>query len=149
MFYVRKDRLLEISDLLDEIWSKNTVAEKYDEYTTQVEVVNWFEKTYPDVLIYHAGNEGKRSKITGHRLKMMGVRAGVPDLTICWAEGGYHGLYIELKSEKGKVSVDQKKTIDKLRKADYLVAISRTYEETVTLIYLYMEGKVVRDNDKN
>lgn len=39
---------------------------------------------YPELeLLYHIPNEGKRSKVTGGRLKALGLKSGVPDLFVC------------------------------------------------------------------
>lgn len=53
---------------------------------------------YPELaLLYHIPNGGKRDAKTATILKRQGVKAGVPDLHLPVARGGYHGLYIELK----------------------------------------------------
>ena len=38
----------------------------------------------------------------------MGVKAGVSDLFLAYPNPNFHGLWIELKSEKGKKSPEQK-----------------------------------------
>ena len=53
----------------------------------------------------HVGNGEWRHKVTGGRLKAMGVRAGVPDLLI-WLPGG-SGFGVELKAGTGKLSPAQ------------------------------------------
>ena len=66
----------------------------------------------PDVLWFHIPNGEHRSKITGARLKRMGVRAGVADLMIAWrGPFGQHWqaevLWIELKAAKGRPRLAQ------------------------------------------
>lgn len=57
---------------------------------------------YPELrLMYHIPNGGARSKATAGRLKAEGVKAGVPDICLPVSRDGYHGLYIELKRERG------------------------------------------------
>ena len=47
---------------------------------------------------YHVPNGGQRSKATAAALKGQGVKAGVSDLVVALARGGYHGLYLEFKA---------------------------------------------------
>ncbi|UPT53260.1 nuclease [Synechococcus phage Yong-L1-251] len=48
--------------------------------------------------IYHVPNGGQRSKKTASDLKRQGVRAGVSDLPVRQARGGWFGLYLEFKA---------------------------------------------------
>ena len=48
-------------------------------------------------LLFHIPNGELRDKGTAVRLKQQGVSAGVPDLLLPVARGGYHGLWLELK----------------------------------------------------
>lgn len=91
----------------------------------QIELMKWFNLAYPEFsvvvsalrggnivlvrtsLFYHIPNGKQRDKITGGRLKMMGVSPGVPDLFFCLNNGENSGLYIELKSKLGKLSPEQ------------------------------------------
>lgn len=68
------------------------------------------EGKHPELkLLYHIPNEGKRSKATGGRMRAEGLKAGVPDLCLPVARGKYHGLYIEMKREKGSKHTDVQK----------------------------------------
>lgn len=50
-----------------------------------------FSGKYPELtLLYHIPNEGKRSLKEGARMKAEGLKAGVPDLCLPVARGGYH-----------------------------------------------------------
>ena len=71
------------------------------EHDEQVALIAACEATYsrhPELrLLFAIPNGGQRNKATAGRLKAEGVRAGVPDLFLPIARGGYHGLFIELK----------------------------------------------------
>ena len=72
------------------------------------------EKQHPELaLLFHVPNGGRRDVIEAAHLKAQGVRAGVPDLCLPVARGGYHGLYIELKAARGRVQDTQREWIDR------------------------------------
>lgn len=48
--------------------------------------------------IYHVPNGGVRSYKTAVAMKRQGVKAGVSDLPVRQARGGWHGLYLEFKA---------------------------------------------------
>lgn len=53
-------------------------------------------------------NEGKRSPREGKRLKDEGMLPGAFDLFIAYPKGEYCGLWLEFKSEGGRVSKEQR-----------------------------------------
>lgn len=102
----------------------------------------WASGKYPELdLMHHIPNGGKRSKSEAARFKAQGVKAGVPDIFLPCARGGYHGLYIELKRTKGgKLSAAQKEWIDALRGQDYKVIVCYGFDEAREVIISYLEG---------
>ena len=68
----------------------------------QAAVIEYCE--FIHVPVFHIPNGGYRNAREAANLKRQGVKAGVPDLCIPVAKGGYHGLYIEMKTKKGKLS---------------------------------------------
>lgn len=89
------------------------------EHDEQVELINWFRDTYKGVLIYAtpnganlAGQAGKRS-VQWRHLQAEGAMAGIPDLHIPeW------DLWIEMKTDKGKLNPRQVLVIERLRAFD-------------------------------
>ena len=53
-------------------------------------------------LLFHVPNGGARGKAEAARMKRQGVKAGVPDLMLPVARGGYHGLFLEMKAALGR-----------------------------------------------
>ena len=84
-------------------------------------------------LMYHVPNEGKRSAVTGARLKQAGLKPGVPDVCLPTAHGGYIGLYIEMKVKPNKPTDNQKQWLRALREAGHFVAVCYTWEEAKDL----------------
>ena len=100
------------------------------------------ERVYPCLkLMYHTPNEGKRSAVTGARLKRKGLRPGVPDICLPAARGGYHGLYIELKVGDNKPTPVQKEYLHALDTEGYFVALCYSAAEAIRLIERYVRGE--------
>lgn len=102
----------------------------------------WAQGKYPELdLMHHIPNGGRRSKSEAARFKTQGVKAGVPDICLPCARGGYHGLYIELKRTKGgKLSAAQKEWIDALRGQGYKAIVCYGFDEAREVIISYLEG---------
>lgn len=71
------------------------------------------------------------------RLKNEGVKAGVPDLFLAVARGGYHGLFIEMKKPGGRVSQKQREWHDRLRAAGYRVLVRYGHQEAIHALVVY------------
>lgn len=107
-----------------------------------MEIVGYYTPKHPELsLLYHVPNEGKRSKITGSILKMQGLKAGVPDLCLPVARGVYHGLYIELKYGKNKLTDHQKQWLASLSCQGYFTAACWGGDQAFQTILNYLELK--------
>lgn len=99
------------------------------------------DNTYPELsLLYHIPNGGSRNKIEAANLKRQGVKAGVPDICLPVARGKYHGLYIELKHGKNKLSDNQKIWLKRLQNQGYLAICCYGWEEAARAIEKYLKG---------
>ena len=75
-----------------------------------------YSRHAPHLVMYHIPNGGRRDAITGARLKAEGVVAGVPDIFLAVPRQGFHGLYVELKRQKGgSLESSQEDIIARLR----------------------------------
>lgn len=85
---------------------------------------------YPELaLLYHIPNEGKRSAVTGARMREEGLRKGVPDICLPVARGPYHALYIEMKRTRGsRVSDEQRGWLNGLTRAGNRAVICKGWE---------------------
>lgn len=88
-------------------------------------------------LLFHIPNGGHRHPATASKLKREGVKPGVPDYFYPVAKGGYHGLWIELKNKKGKLSVVQKGWIALLKARNYEVVVAHGAEDAFNAILDY------------
>ncbi|MBV4496393.1 VRR-NUC domain-containing protein [Pseudomonas sp. SWRI12] len=98
-------------------------------------------------LIYHVPNGGHRHKLVAIKLKEQGVRAGVPDLVLPMARGGYFGLYIEFKAMPpfdAAVSANQDAYIQALTEQGYLAIVCRGHIDALEAIRAYLLQPLTR-----
>ncbi len=112
----------------------------------QTKVIQWTQrpsirKKFPELkLLYHIPNERKCSVIQGRQLKNQGVKSGVPDLHLPVARGNYHSLYIEMKSEKGRTSDEQKWWLEELSYQGCRCEVCYGWQEAVKVLEEYLCG---------
>jgi predicted ATPase with chaperone activity len=83
------------------------------------------------VLCVAVPNEGKRTAVTGRRLKGAGMRPGFPDL-ICMQDG--QAAFLEVKAPKGVVSDAQHIMHAELELQRMRVAVVRSQDEAVAAL---------------
>lgn len=88
--------------------------------------------------LYHIENERQCTPQQAARRKRMGVKSGVPDLCLPVARGRYHGLYIELKTPKGKATPDQEWWVEKLNGDGYFAEVCHGWESAVRVLEWYL-----------
>ena len=75
-----------------------------------------------------------------------GVKAGVPDLCLPVARGQYHGLYMELKRQRGgRTSDHQSEWLDALSAQGYKAALCYGWEQAAGTIIEYLTGGGTHD----
>lgn len=91
-------------------------------------------------MMYHVPNGGTRNPREAHNLRLQGVKSGVPDICLPVPRGPFHGLYIELKRQRGGVVSDnQKAWITALNRVGYHAVICRGFDEARDVITKYLE----------
>ena len=110
----------------------------WSEDKLQAECFQWFHNTYPQFrgLLYAVPNGGKRDKITANKMRATGLVPGIPDL-----QAHYKGktIFFELKTDKGRVSVEQFKIHNKLVDQDFSVFIIRRLGEFKLFMLKFFE----------
>lgn len=109
----------------------------------QAALIKELELRLPDVaaLIYHVPNGGHRHKQVAVKLKGQGVKAGVPDLVLPMARGGYFGLYLEFKAtapNDAAVSASQHVWIRRLNDQGYLAIVCRGHFDAMEQVRAYL-----------
>ena len=132
---------------------------QYKESLSQIALLKWFKLQYPqyeDLLVgYPSGTYlGLQAAV---RMKAMGLRAGMPDLQLLVPKmvrrtmkphpeaeplesiNFIPGLFVEMKSETGKLSAIQRSFHEKLRVHNYTIVTCYSCEEAQEEIRSYLK----------
>lgn len=116
------------------------------EHNLQTAVFIWANSGYmldifPELsMMFAIPNGGHRDVRVAQKLKQEGVKAGVPDICLPVARGGYHGLFIEMKYGRNKPTADQENYLQFLASQGYLCAVCYSTDEFEGLVWAYMAG---------
>jgi hypothetical protein len=123
---------------------------KQSEHDEQAAVVDYLQKTYPNVLFWSnpngahlAGNIRQRSAQM-NKLKAEGFLAGISDLTIFESRCGYSCLFIEMKAVNGGngASENQLWFIREVEKRGAIGFVCNGYDDVKPIIDQYLSGKM-------
>ena len=89
----------------------------------------------------HMPNGGNRSAATGALLKRMGVLPGVSDYICTQPSSGWPLLWIELKTETGKVTDTQKEFLAAQRQNGAMAVVAFGWDEAKYGIDRWMDGR--------
>ena len=113
------------------------------EHKEQKELIRWakmLSATLPELeLLFAIPNGGERHLLVAKKLKAEGVKAGVPDLMLPVARGGYHGLFIEMKRQNGgRQSKAQRWWKERLKGEGYKAVVCRGCQDAIQTIEDYL-----------
>jgi hypothetical protein len=94
------------------------------EYQVQASFVSFVRLYYPQWLMFHVPNGGKRGMNEARRFKALGVLAGVSDICLLEPNGVHFGYFIEFKAPNGGRMTD-----NQLRFAENVVARNFKFAE--------------------
>ena len=120
---------------------------KHLESAHQAQVMEWSKwayKTgkYPMLNMLHCSLNGVKLSATQARIaKAQGMLSGVPDLFLPLPKNGHHGLYIEMKSEKGRLTENQQWFLSNAESLGYKTAVCYSAKEAIDAIEAYYSGK--------
>lgn len=115
-----------------------------EEHRIQRSCVTWFGYRYPELRgrLFAVPNGGKRDEVTAARMKAEGQTAGVSDLVLLRKSGRYGALLIEMKTERGRLSENQKRWKEAVtRDGEYRYVVSRSLEGFIAEVENYLAGK--------
>ena len=109
----------------------------------QAKVIAWAranENNYPYLWMLHNSLNGlKRTKNAQGKAKQQGMLSGVPDLFLPVKNKYFVGLYIEMKSAKGRASVEQSRYLKCAAENGYSVVVCYSANEAIKRIEDYYE----------
>ena len=114
-----------------------------EESRSQQALIAWWNvacKNYglPAWSLFAIPNGGRRDVLTGVFMKKEGVRSGIPDLMLCVPRNGKAGLFVEMKTEKGVLSPEQRAVHPILKDLGYAVEVCRSTRDAVNVIEAYL-----------
>lgn len=119
------------------------VMEERSEHEEQVALFQWRDMIlprYPALKRMHAiPNAFKRTPQQGNWLNAEGMMAGVLDIFLPAARRGYHGLYIEMKVKKRKMTEDQVSFANDVLDEGYCVALCYGCQEAQSRLLWYLK----------
>lgn len=114
---------------------------RHKESSLQIACVRWFKQyAYPRLapLLFAVPNGGYRNPVTAKIMKAEGATAGVADLILLAPSAGFHGLCIEMKTDKGRQSENQKQWQTALENQGYKYVVCRSFEDFQTEVTRYL-----------
>lgn len=118
----------------------SVVVKRHTESNEQIAAMDWLRAQHPNIALHtlHIGNERKASYYAGYIMKRMGVLKGASDLFMAWPSGGFHGLFIEVKSKIGRPSAEQKAFLQRMKDVGYRAEICYGAEEVINTMKEYI-----------
>ena len=122
---------------------KNTTIRKkqtFEESRIQEICVKWFRYQYPELnkLFFAVPNGGQRNAITAKILNREGVVPGVSDLILLVPRNGFSSLCIEVKTDKGVQSKEQKEFQKQAESNGAKYVIVRSLDDFIKTIEDYL-----------
>jgi hypothetical protein len=113
----------------------------HPETSLQIAVMEWLSWVHPLIYAVTFASAGGlvTTPMSAKLLPQMGYKAGTPDLFLAYPHKHYHGLFLELKTERGKASIAQIEIRDRLRQQGYCAEIVQGFDETVRVIETYLK----------
>lgn len=109
---------------------RKTDASRISESAHQQALIKWWAAvcanySLPESVLMASQAQGQRTKKNASRLKAEGMRAGQPDLLLAVSRHGSHGLWVEMKTEIGRLTDSQKEFLKMVSEQGYATAVCR------------------------
>ena len=107
----------------------------------QIAVMEWLRWTHPDIVdcVMHIPNERKQNKIWGLVLAHMGVLPGASDLFIAVPRKMFHGMFLEMKTKKGRLTENQKTFLQDMKSQGYHASAAYGSDDAIYQINNYLK----------
>lgn len=117
------------------------MKKKYEEERLQMSCVLYFDLQYPRyrLLLHHSPNGGFRTSSEASIFKAMGTRAGFPDLLLLLPTAQHTALAIEMKTDKGKQTDNQRRWQQEAERVGVKYEVVRSAEEFIKITQDYIQ----------
>lgn len=121
--------------------SDKILAKLSPETIEHISAIDIIRVKFPWVMDYlmHIPNERKCSTIWGYILQRMGVLKGAPDIFIMWPTQAYYGLFIEIKTKKGRPTKEQISFMGRAKAKGYYSEFGYGCDEVVQIVTDYLK----------
>ena len=111
------------------------------EHNLQSLMVRWFDLVYSEyrLNLFAVPNGQNKSKIQAAKFKREGRRSGVPDMFLPYASSSFHGLFLEFKKPKGKISDNQAQWIKGLKANNFRCEVVYSCDEATSIVLDYLQ----------
>lgn len=117
---------------------------EHDEQAAFFQIAGYMQSQYPQLRWLHAiPNGGARNVVVARKLKDEGVLKGIADVFLPYPCGGYHGLYIEFKYGKNKLTSEQREFLEYAAAHGYQTGVAYSADKGVEILKAYLEGEAV------
>lgn len=119
---------------------RTVIPSEHDEQVALFEWAYLAQGRWPELaMLYAIPNGGHRHKAVAAKMKAEGVKAGVLDICLPVPRGQYHGLYVEMKKQKGgRLSDAQKWWKNMLLSQGYQVKVCHGADQGIDAIGEYL-----------
>jgi hypothetical protein len=100
-------------------------------------------KTFYPKCLFNSDMAGVRLTLIGLRKSASQLRStnGFPDIFIPEPKAGFYGLFLELKSIRGKTSPEQKQWHSDLSDRGYMVQVCKGFDEAKKVLDIYLKAQ--------
>lgn len=115
-----------------------------NEHTIQSRFFAIIRRVYPDLMAFAVPNGFLRTESMRIRAWREGCLSGTPDVFVPMPSkgaNGAHGLFLEFKTPKGKVSPAQQIFLNTVESRGYQVAVVRSLKEALSVLKEYLENR--------
>lgn len=119
---------------------RTKTKKKHPEHDLQKSFFKWLRDCYPkkEKYFYAIVNSAKLSRFQGQWLIDEGKKAGVLDVFCMIPSCEKHGLYVEFKIGKNKLTPEQKEFATRALEMDYAVAVCYTLDSAIEVTKKYL-----------
>ena len=117
------------------------------EHQHQAAVIEWWSWAHnghglPEFALFAVPNAGAGAQRgQAGKMKAEGARPGIPDLLLPIGRRGRMGLAIEMKSETGRISIQQTEVMAWFRSIGWQVEVCRSADAAIAAVQQYLGAR--------